>query len=61
MYETIETGGKATKYDAPRQILKSIEGLEFIEMKRTKENSFAVVEGLEESEQRMQPLKSDPV
>ena len=27
-------------YDAPRQILESIEGLEFVEMKRTKENSF---------------------
>ena len=27
-------------YDAPRQILESVEGLEFVEMKRTKENSF---------------------
>jgi len=27
-------------YDAPRQILESIKGLEFVEMKRTKENSF---------------------
>ena len=27
-------------YDAPRQILKSISGLELIEMKRTRENSF---------------------
>jgi succinate dehydrogenase/fumarate reductase iron-sulfur protein len=27
-------------YDAPRQILESIEGVEFVEMKRIKENSF---------------------
>lgn len=27
-------------YDAPRQILKSIQGLELVEMKRTRENSF---------------------
>jgi Fe-S oxidoreductase len=27
-------------YDAPRKILKSIPGLQFIEMERTKENSF---------------------
>jgi Fe-S oxidoreductase len=27
-------------YDAPRQILRSIDGLELVEMKRTRENSF---------------------
>jgi Fe-S oxidoreductase len=27
-------------YDAPRQILRSIRGLEFVEMPRTKEHSF---------------------
>jgi len=33
-------GKRNSIYDAPRQILESIKGLELIEMKRTRENSF---------------------